>query len=150
MRNSKTGEPTSKGYEISLEVPLFDWGSSRIAKSEAVYMQSVNNVAQTAIEARSEARESYLDYRTSYDLARHYRDQVIPLRKKVSDETLLRYNGMLVGVFELPADSREQAAAVNGYIEALKEFWLAQTNLEASLGGRLPSQAENTAKETKQ
>ncbi|MBC7454209.1 MAG: RND transporter, partial [Massilia sp.] len=53
----------------------------------------------------------------------------------------LRYNGMLVSVFELLADSREQAGAVNGYIDALKEYWIAQTNLEAALGGRLPAQA---------
>ncbi|UUZ54124.1 hypothetical protein LP419_37815 [Massilia sp. H-1] len=82
-------------------------------------------------------RESYLGYRNAYDLAQHYRDEVIPLRKKVSDETLLRYNGMLVSVFELLADSREQASAVNSYIDALKDFWLAQADLEAALGGRL-------------
>jgi outer membrane protein TolC len=45
---------------------------------------------------------------------------------------------MLVSVFELLADAREQANAVNATIAALKDFWLAQTNLEAALGGRLP------------
>ncbi len=138
VRNGKSGETTAPGYAITLELPLFDWGTARVARAEALYMQQVNTVAQTAIDARSEARQSYLDYRSSYDLARHYRDQVIPLRKKISDETMLRYNGMLMSVFELLADSREQAAAVNGYIEALRDFWLAQTNLEAALGGRLP------------
>lgn len=137
VRHSATETPSARGYEISLELPLFDWGTARVARAEATYMQSVNKVAQTAIDARSEARESYLAYRTAYDLARHYRDEVIPLRKKVSDETLLRYNGMLVSVFELLADSREQASAVNSYIDALKEFWLAQADMEGALGGRL-------------
>lgn len=137
VSNSDAGKPSARGYAISLELPLFDWGTSRVARAEAVYMQSVHKVAQAAIDARSEARESYLGYRNAYDLAQHYRDEVIPLRKKVSDETLLRYNGMLVSVFELLADSREQAAAVNSYIDALKEFWLAQAEMEAALGGRL-------------
>lgn len=141
VRNSSGGQASATGYEITLEIPLFDWGSARVAKSEAIYMQAVNKVAQTAVEARSEARQSYLDYRSSYDLAKHYRDKVIPLRKKISDETMLRYNGMLLSVFELLADSREQAAAVNGYIDALKEYWIAQTNLEAALGGRMPAQS---------
>jgi outer membrane protein TolC len=141
VSNSSAGQATAPGYAIALEIPLFDWGSARVAKSEAIYMQAANKVAQIAIEARSEARESYLDYRTSYDLAKHYRDQVIPLRKKISDEVLLRYNGMLLSVFELLADSREQAAAVNSYIDALKEYWIAQTNLEAALGGQLPMTA---------
>jgi outer membrane protein TolC len=136
VRNT-SGGVSAPGYAITLELPLFDWGSARVAKSEAIYMQAVNKVAHAAVEARSQARETYLDYRTSYDLARHYRDEVIPLRKKISDETLLRYNGMLLSVFELLADSREQSMAVNSSIEALKEFWIAQANLEAALGGRL-------------
>jgi outer membrane protein TolC len=133
----KTGEPARRGYEISLELPLFDWGTARVARAEAVYMQALARVAQSAVEARSEARESYLAYRSAYDLARHYRDEVIPLRKKISDETLLRYNGMLASSFELLADAREQASAVNASIEALKEFWIAHARLEATLGTRV-------------
>jgi outer membrane protein TolC len=148
VRNSSAGQASAPGYAITLEIPLFDWGSARVAKSEAIYMQAVNKVAQAAVEARSEARQSYLDYRSSYDLAKHYRDQVIPLRKKISDETMLRYNGMLISVFELLADSREQAGAVNGYIDALKEYWLAQTNLEEALGGRLTAPTASPRKGT--
>jgi outer membrane protein TolC len=136
-RNSETGKPSRRGYELSLELPLFDWGGARIARAEAIYMQSLNKVAEAAINARSEARQSYLAYRTNYDLARHYRDEVIPLRKKISDETLLRYNAMLASTFELLADAREQAGAVNAYIEALKDFWITQAELDAALGGRI-------------
>ena len=138
VRNSQSGQTTAPGYAITLELPLFDWGTARVAKAEALYMQAVDKVAQAAIDARSEARQSYSDYRSAYDLARHYRDEVIPLRKKISDETMLRYNGMLVSVFELLTDAREQATAVNATIAAQKDFWLAHTNLEAALGGRLP------------
>ena len=138
VRNNEGGTKT-RGYELSLEIPLFDWGSTRVARAEATYMQSVNLLAQAAIDARSEARESYADYRGSYELARHYRDQVLPLRKQLSDQTLLRYNGMLMSVFELLADAREQRGAVSGYIAALKDYWTAQANLEAALGGRLPT-----------
>jgi outer membrane protein TolC len=137
----REGAHQSRGVEISIEIPLFDWGSARTARAESVYMQSANVLAQAAIDARSEAREAYLDYRTSYDLARHYRDQVIPLRKEISRETLLRYNGMLESVFELIADAREQIGAVRDTIEAQKEFWIAETNLQGALGGKLPLRA---------
>lgn len=151
VRNSQTGAPSARGYEVTLELPLFDWGGARVARAEATYMQAVNHVAEVATNARSEARESYLGYRASYDLARHYRDQVIPLRKKISDETLLRYNGMLASTFELLADAREQAAAVNAYIEALKEFWVAHATLQAALGQRVAAQeAVHDMKEHKQ
>lgn len=136
VNNADNGVPSARGYELTLEIPLFDWGTARVARAEAVYMQSVNRLAEAATNARSEARASYGDYRASYELARHYREEVLPLRKQISDETLLRYNGMLLSAFELLADAREQAGAVNGYIVALKEYWIAQTNLEAALGGR--------------
>lgn len=131
--------PTARGYELTLELPLFDWGGARTARAEAVYMQAVQRVAQAAVTARSEARESYLDYRSAFDLAAHYRDTVIPLRKRISQEVLLRYNGMLLSTQDLLADSREQAEAVSHYIDALKAFWSAHANLEATLGLRLDS-----------
>ncbi|WP_036252054.1 TolC family protein [Massilia sp. BSC265] len=143
---NETGAERANGYEVGLELPLFDWGGARVARAEALYMQAVHRVADTAITARSEARESYLGYRAGYDLARHYRDEIIPLRKKIADETLLRYNGMLASPFELLADAREQAQAVSGYIEALKEFWLADATLEGALGGRQNEQVREHQK----
>ncbi|MEX3633520.1 TolC family protein [Paraburkholderia sp. BR14320] len=145
LNNFETDKGHERGYEISVEIPIFDWGSAKVARAEAIYMQSANRLAQTAIDARSEVRESYSAYVTSYDVAKHYRDEVVPVRKTISDEMLLRYNGMLASVFELLADSREQVAAVNGYIDALKDFWLAETDLQQSLGGRLPPLAMTRA-----
>ncbi|MEO8008674.1 MAG: TolC family protein, partial [Betaproteobacteria bacterium] len=138
LRNSEPNGVRETGYEISVEIPIFDWGGARVAKAQAIYMQAVNRVAETAINARSEVRESYAGYRTAYDLARHYRDEIVPLRKTISEENVLRYNGMLIGVFELLADAREQVASVNAYLDALRGFWLAETELQKAVGGKLP------------
>lgn len=138
LNNFETDKGHEHGYEISVEIPIFDWGSAKVARAEALYMQSANKLAQTAVDARSEVRESYVAYVTNYDIAKHYRDEVVPLRKTISDEMLLRYNGMLASAFDLLADSREQVNAVNGYIDALKDYWLAETDLQLALGGRLP------------
>jgi outer membrane protein TolC len=135
---SQTGEKLQNGYVIELELPLFDFGSTRIAGAEATYMQSFNRSAEVAINARSEVRESYSAYRTAYDLAKHYRDEVLPLRKRISDENLLRYNGMLISVFELLADSRDQVMSVTSYVEALRDHWIAETNLQSAMTGRSP------------
>jgi outer membrane protein TolC len=138
VRNSRPVEgdaSTQRGYEISVELPLFDWGDARVAKAEAVYLQAVNRAAETAVNARSEVRGAYASYRTSYDIARHFRDEIVPLKKRISEENQLRYNGMLIGVFELLADARSQITSVNGYIEALRDFWLAQADLDMALIG---------------
>ncbi len=132
---SETGNPRANGYEVTLELPIFDWGNARTAKAEALYMQSVHRTADIAIRARSEVREAYSAYRTAHDLAKHYRDEIVPLRKSISDEVLLRYNGMLTGVFELLADARDQINAVNAAIDTQRDYWLAETDLQATING---------------
>ncbi len=129
-------DPFKNGYELSFELPLFDWGGAKVAKAEAIYMQAVDRAAAAAINARSEVRETYQGYRTSYDIARHYRDEIVPIRKRIAEENQLRYNGMLIGVFDLLADTRAQIASVNAYIEALRDFWLAQSDLQMALIGK--------------
>ena len=135
IRNSSNEAPTTRGWEVSLELPLFNWGGARVAKAEAIYMQSVHVAADTAIHARSEVREAYGNYRSAYDIARHQRDEVVPLRQRIAEENLLRYNGMLIGVFELLADARAQISGVATYIDTLREFWLAQADLDMALIG---------------
>ena len=74
-------DPYKKGYEIALELPLFDWGTARVAKAEAIYWQALDRAAQTAINARSEVREAYRSYRLTHDIAKHYRDEIVPLQE---------------------------------------------------------------------
>jgi outer membrane protein TolC len=136
VNNSYNDAPNQRGYELSVELPLFDWGDARVAKAEAVYLQALNRAAETAINARSEVRGAYANYRASYEIARHFRDEIVPLKRRISEENLLRYNGMLIGVFELLADARSQIGSVNGYIEALRDFWVAQADLDMALIGK--------------
>ena len=144
LRNTSNEAPTQRGWELSLELPLFDWGGARVARAEAVYMQSLQRAAQTAIDARSEVREAYGNVRSAFEIARHHRDEIVPLRKLIAEENVLRYNGMLIGVFELLADARGQIASVNAAIDALRDYWLAQADLEMALVGK-PSLAGTTA-----
>lgn len=136
--NSETGKPRQRGWEVELTIPIFDFGQARTARAERLYMQAVNRALDAAVQARSEVREAYGAYRTAFDITRHYRDEIVPLRKRISEEMLLRYNGMLASVFELLADSRESVASVSGYIDALRGFWLAESDLQAALTARSP------------
>jgi len=135
---SNTGEARENGYEIELEIPLFDFGTTRVARAEALYMQAVQRTADVAIAARSEVREAYSAYRTGYELARLYRDEIVPLRRRIGEENLLLYNGMLIGVFDLLADARRQVLAVAAAVEAQRDFWLANTDLDVALTGTSP------------
>lgn len=134
-----TGErATTRGFELELPVPFFDWGRARTARAEATYVQSVARLREVAVRARSEAREAWHGWRTAHELAKHYRDEVVPLRKSISEETLLRYNGMLASVFDLLGEARNHVLAVADAISAQRDFWLADTDLRTALTGTSP------------
>lgn len=134
-----------RGFELELQIPIFDLGAGKLRQAEETYMQSVNRLAAKAINVRSEAREAYGTYRGAYDIARHYQREVLPLRKIISDETLLRYNAMQIDVFTLLTEARARIASTTSAIEAERAFWLAATNLGASVLGGGAAVAEGSA-----
>ena len=132
-RNSFTEEPRQTGYEIEISIPIFDFGDAKMVKAEEIYRQAANRLAETAVNARSQIRESYTAYRIAYDLARHFEAEIVPVANAISEENLLLYNGMLIGTFELLADAREQIQNIVASIEAQREFWTAEADLEAAM-----------------
>jgi outer membrane protein TolC len=126
----------TRGYEIDVRIPLFDFGDLRRQAMSANSLAALNRHEATLRAAGSHLRESYAAYRTTYDIAKHYRDEVVPLRKLINEENVLRYNGMIIGVFELLADTREQIVSVMSAIEAQHQFWLADAALEATIIGK--------------
>lgn len=135
--NSSTGESTPKqGYEISIRLPIFDWGDMSRDAMNAQTLAAFNALEGVTRNASSNLRETYSAYRTSYDISQHYRKEVIPVRKVIAEESQLRYNGMIIGVFELLADSRDQVSAVIAAINAQQQFWLSDAALQSSLIGR--------------
>ncbi|XAH21192.1 TolC family protein [Xylophilus sp. GW821-FHT01B05] len=150
VRNSRFDDAdgarsTKRGWELALPIPLFDWGQARTARARSLYLQSTAQVEEAAVRARSEARSHWLAWRTAYDLARHYRDEVVPLRSHITDETVLRYNGMLASVWELLAEARASLAAVDATTAAERDFWLADTDLRQALTGGSPGAATTLA-----
>jgi outer membrane protein TolC len=137
-----------RGFDVRLQIPIFDFGEVRVRQAEATYMQTVNRLLELAVNARSEARDAYRVYRSTYDIAGHYQREVLPLRKIISDETLLRYNAMLIDVFALLAEARQRIAATITAIEAKRDFWLATVNLKAAVtggGGRAGNRNERAS-----
>src|SRR5262249_2307059 len=82
---------------------------------------------------------AYRVYRSTYDIATHYQREVLPLRKIISDETLLRYNAMQIDVFSLLAEARQRINATIAAIEAQRDFWLGSSDLAVAGGGGGPS-----------
>jgi outer membrane protein TolC len=136
VKDKETGNTfRDRGFSVAFEVPIFDFGESRVREAEQTYMQAVNRLAQKAVNVRSEARDAYRNYRSTYDIAGHYQRDVLPLRKIISDEVMLRYGAMQIDVFTLLLESQQKLAANAAAVEALRDFWLAQTDLSTVVVG---------------
>jgi outer membrane protein TolC len=136
-QDEATGSTTTgSGYEVSVSLPLFDWGGNRRDALNAQTLAAAYRLEATVRGAGSSLRESYSAYRTAFDISKHYRDEIVPLSKRISEENVLLYNGMFIGVFELLAGTREQISSVMASIAASKQFWLADAALKASLIGK--------------
>jgi outer membrane protein TolC len=140
QRESGGTSGTGGGIEVDFQIPIFDFGEVRLRKAGETYMQAVNRLTAKAVNVRSEAREAYQAYRSSYQMADHYRSEVLPVRKIISDEMMLRYGAMQIDVFPLLTEAQRRMAANIAAIEAQKDFWLASTDLDAAVvGGGLAS-----------
>ena len=131
------------GFEVEFRIPIYDFGEARVRLAEETYMHAVNRLLARAVNVRSEAREAYQAYRGAYDIARQYEREVLPLRKIISDETMLNYNAMMKDLFVLLAEARARITASIQAVEARREFWVASVDLHAAIiGGRGGETAE--------
>ncbi|MBY5560644.1 TolC family protein [Rhizobium leguminosarum] len=130
--------------ELEFAIPIFDTGKARMRKAELAYMRAANLLAEKAVNVRSEARSAYEAYRSNYDIARHYRNSVVPLRTKVEEESLLTYNGMITNTFELLTDTRDKINSILLSVNAKRDFWLAEADLAPAIygGGATKASAE--------
>ncbi|MGO7036957.1 TolC family protein [Rhizobium acaciae] len=127
--------------ELEFAIPIFDTGKARMRKAELGYMRAANELAEKAVNVRSEARSAYEAYRSNYDIARHYRNSVVPLRTKVEEQSLLTYNGMISNTFELLTDTRDKINSILLSVNAKRDFWLAEADLAPAIYGGGATQA---------
>jgi len=133
------------GPELALELPVFNQQQADIARLEFQLRQSQKRLKAQAVEIRSEIRSLRDRLLMSRNLVDHYRGVVLPLRERIVDLTLQKYNYMLVGAFELLMAKQREFDDYQKYIEAVQDYWIARTDLTRAVGGRLPVAAQSGA-----
>jgi len=127
----------SYGPRIELGLPIFNQGQTRIARLESERKRAEEQVAALAVDIRSEARENRGRVMATAQAVKHYQTALLPLQQTIVAETLKFYNGMLIGVYDLLLASQGQIQTGRQYIAANRDFWLAWTELERVVGGRI-------------
>ncbi|MEG3002440.1 MAG: TolC family protein [Comamonas sp.] len=128
----------TRGWELDIPLPIFDWGGAASGAARSTLQRNAAQLREAALRARCEARSHWLRYRTAYDLAQQQRSEAVPLAQFMQDEAVYRYNGMFISVWQLLAQARSTAQAVNTATEAQRDFWLADVDLQLALTGTSP------------
>ncbi len=129
------------GPSLELQLPIFDTGKASIARLEAEYQRAQRQLEALAINARSEVREARDAMNAARDLASYYRSVLLPQRVEILDQTQRHYNMMFKGAYDVFMAKQAEVIAEKGYVEAWRDYWLARTELERAIGGRLPGSA---------
>lgn len=124
-----------RGFDVQFQIPIFDGGEVRVRQAAETYNLAFNRLTERAVNVRSEARDAYRVYRSTYDIARHYQREIIPLRKIITEEMQLRFSSMQVDIFALLTEARQHLASLRGAIDARQNFFLAQSELQAAVNG---------------
>src|SRR5439155_27268163 len=125
------------GPAAGLAFPLFDRGQHAVARARAQLRQAQDRQSALAVEIRSEVRAGRDRLTAARQLVAYYRDVVLPRRERIVEQTQREYNFMLVGVFQLLQARQDEINARREYLEAQRDYWIARTELEHSLGGGL-------------
>jgi cobalt-zinc-cadmium efflux system outer membrane protein len=125
------------GPILSVEIPIFDQKQAQIARLQAEYRQGLNRLTALAIDIRSHVRADRDRVIAAREMARFYRDDLIPQRRRVTQLSELHYNAMLLGIDRWLMARQSEVSAYKEYIEAMRDYWIAKSDLERAVGGRL-------------
>jgi outer membrane protein, heavy metal efflux system len=136
----REGEEAWKvGPSITVPIPLFDQGQGRIGRAAAELRRAQQEYYALAVRIRATGRAVQERVVGARDRALYYRDILLPLRERIVNEAQLHYNAMQIGVLQLLRDREQQIETAVAYVEALREYWMARTDLSQVVSGRLPS-----------
>jgi outer membrane protein TolC len=124
-----------RGFDVAFQIPIFDGGEVRVRQATETYNRAFNRLTEQAVNVRSQARDAYRTYRSAYDIAGHYQREVLPLRNTITEEMQLRFSSMQVDVFALVTEERQRIAALRAAIDAKRNFYLAQSDLQTVVNG---------------
>lgn len=123
------------GPTLELEIPLFDQGQPELAKLAARYRQARRRYEALAVNLRSEVRAARDALIAARDVATFHRRSLLPQTQQLLRETLLQYNAMQLGNFDLLLAKQREQQAEQAAIEALRDYWIARARLLTACGG---------------
>jgi cobalt-zinc-cadmium efflux system outer membrane protein len=145
----QTDSQTITGPTLRIQLPIFNQGQARIARSESQLRRAYARFEQLAVNTRSEVRQLRDRMISDRDFAQFYRSGLIPERQQVRDHMQLQYNAMIVSPLDLFTARRQEIESERGYIDAKRDYWVVRAELERAVGGNLSFRPRNNQTSSK-
>lgn len=129
------------GPTLSLQLPIFNQGKGAVVRSEAQLQQAEADLQTLELGVVIGIQRAYAELENARSRIEQYRTALIPQREEIVQRTQEQVNFMLVGQFELLLSKQQEYDAYQGYLEAVRDYWVARTELRRQVGAPLPSSA---------
>ena len=126
------------GPAANVPVPLFDQGNAAVARAHALLRQRVALHDALVVDAHADVRLRLGLLAAARMRAQQLRTVVLPLRRRMVEETQKHVSAMDLSVFVLLQARQAEIDAGRGYLNSLRDYWIARAELERATGGRLP------------
>ncbi len=130
-----------RGPTASVDVPLFGQGQASVARAEALVADARAQLADVELRSDHGVRAGAIRVRLLSEIVRLHREELVPQRETVVARSQQEQGYMLIGVFELIQAKTQEYDAYQGYLESVRDYWVARAELMRAVGARLPSDA---------
>ncbi|MBL8916382.1 MAG: TolC family protein [Archangium sp.] len=124
------------GAHLTVSLPVFDQQQGRQLSSRSEYDVMRARAEGQALLVRSAVRQTLNRLESSTRRSKHYADRLLPARRKALEETVLQYNAMQLGVFQVLSAQRAVTETELAQVDATLDARRAHAALELLLAGR--------------
>jgi outer membrane protein, heavy metal efflux system len=135
----------NSGPTLGLRLPLFDTGEARQQKLRGEFRVLERDFTADSIALRTEARARSLQLSSQFKAAQQAQTILGPLAQQITQESVLHFNAMQIGLFELLQDRRRETETAIKAIAATRDYWLARNDLDSLLAGAFPDNFSEAA-----
>ncbi len=146
----EAGRGSIQGPTLAIELPIFNQGQDAIARAGAALREARARLADLTLQIQNGVRADAQSLQLAREVAEQIRSELVPQREDIVARTQEEVNFMLKGVFELIAAKQAEYDDYQGYLEAVRDYWIERARLRASVGGKLPEVPPRAAGPTPQ
>ncbi|MGQ0799378.1 MAG: TolC family protein [Pseudomarimonas sp.] len=137
-RESEIEGGVLRGPSLHLQLPIFNQAQAAIARAQAELDDARAALDTRVLAVANDVRLAVESLQVSHAIIESYRDALLPQREAIVAQGQQEVNFMLMGVFELLLAKQTQYVAYQEYLQAVRDYWLAEVELKRAVGGRLP------------